>query len=317
MKTVNVMLMVVLAWASSSTHADQGDETPIVIHSDSGQRGGHVNLEALPSRGSTNSLKKRFTIESLDHVRSARVLMFAALRDPTDRDSYAFDQWEWIFFNLNGHQWVVRVEDLPIHRRSLFDVNWDDVHWAAVNVPDIAFLQEGVNELIVWNNNPPTRRKDKLLVAAYDGGGSSVDSFSLVDGQWTNDDLNGDRDGTPRGEWMIRLQLNRASPEEQAQMDALGPARYREAAEAGAPFVWGLTDAMHRVFPDRPYAGPLQNAWTIDAARGEGESCQFVIIPVASDLLMTQVFAGDRPRGGSGSNGPGALPARDRRPRHA
>ena len=50
---------------------------------------------------------------------------------------------------------------------------------------------------------------------------------------------------------------------------------------------------MHRVFPDRPYTGPLQNAWTIDAARGEGESCQFMIIPVASDLLMAQVFAGD------------------------
>ena len=219
--------------------------------------------------------------------------MFAALRDPTDRDSYAFDQWEWIFFNLNGHQWVLRVEDLPMHRRSLFGVNWDDAHWTAVDVPDIAFLQEGVNELIVWNNNPPEKRKNKLLVVAYDDAGHSANSFSFVEKQWAGDDLNGDREGAPRGEWMIRLQLNRASPEEQAQMDTLGPARYREAAEVGAPFVWGLTDAMHRVFPDRPYTGPLQNAWTIDAARGEGESCQFMIIPVASDLLMAQVFAGD------------------------
>ena len=105
----------------------------------------------------------------------------------------------------------MRIEDLPLHRRSLFKVNWEDVHWVAVDVPDVAFLKPGVNELIVWNSNPPTKRKDKLLVVAYDDGGRSADSFSFVGDKWTDDDLNGDREGAPRGEWMIRLQLNRAS----------------------------------------------------------------------------------------------------------
>lgn len=299
MRTVHAAVIILSACFSVGAHTDASTtdakpaDAPLIVGSDNGRRGGHVDLEALPARRSTNSLKKHFTIASLDHIRSAQLQLFAALRDPTDRDSYAFDQWEWIFFNLNGHDWVVRVEDLAMHRRSLFEVNWDDAHWAAVDVPDVAFLREGVNELIVWNNNPPKLRKNKLLVVAYDDGGRAQDSFSFVDGAWSNTDLNGDREGSPRGEWMIRLKLNRAPAEEQARIDSLGPDRYRAAVEAKKEFVWGLTDAMHRIFPDRPYTGPLENEWQIDAARRERESCQLVLVPVAADMLMAQVFAGD------------------------
>ncbi len=55
-------------------------------------------------------------------------------------------------------------------------------------------------------------------------------------------------------------------------------------------FVWGFTDAVHRIFPDQPYIGPLGNQWQLDAARNEYESCQLVLVPVAADLRMAEVF---------------------------
>ena len=58
-------------------------------------------------------------------------------------------------------------------------------------------------------------------------------------------------------------------------------------------FVWGFTDAVHRIFPDQPYTGPLGNDWQLDAARNEYESCQLVLVSVAADLRMAEVFVQD------------------------
>ena len=92
---------------------------------------------------------------------------------------------------------------------------------------------------------------------------------------------------------MIRLKLNRLGDEEQKQIHALDPAHYREAIVQKKEFVWGVTDAVHKIFRDRPYAGPLENEWQIDAARNEYESCQLVLIPVSVDLQMAEVWTGD------------------------
>ena len=286
-------LCLCLTFIHVPASADTPPADPLIIQSDSGARAGHINFEALPSSTGRNTLKKSFHVESLEHVQSAELLLFAALRDLTDQPSFAFATWEWVFFNLNGHQWVRRVEDLPLHRKSLFEVNWDDVHWAAIAVPDPAYLRPGRNELVIWNNNLPENRKDKYLVVAYDDSGNSTASFSKIGDEWSADDLNGDRDGAPRGEWMIRLKLNRLGPARQKIVDALGPARYRQAVEDKKAYVWGLTDAASWVFPDRPYAGPLENQWTIDAARNEYESCQLVLVPVSADLLMTRIITAD------------------------
>jgi len=268
-------------------------DAPVVVQSDSGTYGGAVSLEALPNRSTTNSLRKTFTIKSLEGVKSAQLLLYAALRDPTDRPNFSFAEWEWIFFELNGYRWVRRVEDLPMHRRSLFGVDWDDVTWAAVRIPEISYLQQGVNELIIWNNNPPDKPKDKYLVVAYDDSGQSADSFSWAGDEWVNDDLNGERDGSPVGEWMIRLKLNQYALAQQEQRDAVGASRFQEAQEANKAFVWGFTDALHKVFPNRPYGGAIGNDWEIQAARNEYESCQLVVIPVATDLEMVDVSVGD------------------------
>ena len=104
---------------------DESSASSIIVKSDTGRIGGSVQLEALPSPTDSNRIRKLFTIENadvLEKIRSAEVQMFAALRDPTDRNDFSFDAWEWIFFSLNEHGWVVRVEDMPLHRRSLFDI---------------------------------------------------------------------------------------------------------------------------------------------------------------------------------------------------
>ena len=62
---------------------------------------------------------------------------------------------------------------------------------------------------------------------------------------------------------MIRLKLDRLDNEQIKAADVLGPARLRKAIADKQDFVWGFTDALHRVFPDRPYDGPLGNAWTV------------------------------------------------------
>ena len=243
------------ALASTDRDEHSSSITPVTITTDTGLRGGHVNLEALPSLAATNSLKKRVTVDSLRHVQSAELLLFGALRDPTDQDSFASETWEWIFFSLNGHEWVLQIEDVPMLRKSLFEVNWDDVYWASIKVPDVNYLKQGVNELVIWNNNPPDHRKNKYLVVAYDDSGKWHSSVSMVNGQWSNDDLNGDRDGTPRGECMIRLKLNRLKADQQRIVDSLGSVRYQQAVENNEEYVWGFTDAVHRVFPDRPCRG--------------------------------------------------------------
>lgn len=92
---------------------------------------------------------------------------------------------------------------------------------------------------------------------------------------------------------MIRLKLDRLDNEQIKAADVLGPARLRKAIADKQDFVWGFTDALHRVFPDRPYDGPLGNAWTIDAARNEYESCQLVIVPASVDMKMAEVFVDD------------------------
>lgn len=291
-RLLTVFVCSIHLWAVAPCVGDESADAPVIVKADSGARGGQVNLEALPAPATTNSLKKQLTIASLENVTSAEVLIFGALRDPTDRDSYAFHTWEWIFFKLNGHEWVVRVEDMPMHRRSLFEVDWADVYWASIPIPNVNYLKAGVNELVIWNNNLPEHRKNKYLVVAYDDSGQSAQSFSKVKDQWASDDLNGARDGTPVGEWMIRLKLNRLPAEAQKRFDALGAARYRKAVEGKKQFVWGFTDPMQRVFPDRPYTGPLGNDWQIDAARNEYESCQLVLVPVAMDMRMTEVFVG-------------------------
>ena len=84
--------------------------------------------------------------------------------------------------------------------KILFEVNWDDVYWASIKIPDVSYLKEGVNELVIWNNNPPDHRKNKYLVVAYDNSGSASNSFSLVEEEWSNKDLNGDREDAPQGE---------------------------------------------------------------------------------------------------------------------
>jgi len=270
-------------------------DAPIILQSDTGVVGGAVPLEALPGKTDSNTLKKVFTVKpgTLAEVNSAEIQLFAALRDPTDRNNFSFDVWEWIFFELNGHGWVLRVEDLPLHRRSLFGIDWNDVDWASISIPDVNYLREGQNELVIWNNNTPEKPREKYLVVAYDDSGQSAHSFFLVQDQWVSNDLNGEREGTPVGEWMMRLKLNRYPAEEQKHRDAVGAARFRQAVEEEKDFVWGFTDAVHKIFPDRPYTGPLENEWQIDAARNEYESCQLVLIPVSVDMRMVEVWPGD------------------------
>ena len=84
--------------------AEETQLEPLIVQSDSDHRGGHVNLEALSARGSNNSLRKVLTVKSLEHIQSAQLLIYGALRDPTDQDNFTFDSWEWIFFSLNGHE---------------------------------------------------------------------------------------------------------------------------------------------------------------------------------------------------------------------
>ncbi len=59
-----------------------------MVKSDSGTRGGAVSLDALPNRSTTNSLGKTFTTESPDGVKSAQLLLYAALRDATTADDF-------------------------------------------------------------------------------------------------------------------------------------------------------------------------------------------------------------------------------------
>ncbi len=56
-----------LCWLAAQyagpVQAATNNDVPIVVQSDSGTRGGAVSLEALPNRGTTNSLKKTFTVD--------------------------------------------------------------------------------------------------------------------------------------------------------------------------------------------------------------------------------------------------------------
>ena len=158
------------------------------------------------------------------------------------------------------------------------------------------YLRKGVNELTLWTQNPSEYGEagcDKYLVMAFDNAAQSVNSFGRIDDAWTHRDLNGDREGEPRGEWMIRIKLNQHSERQRKIIDSLGPARYRKAVQDKAEFVWGFTDALYRVFPGRPYTEPHGNTWTIEAARNEYESCQLAIVPVSVDIEMAEVFVGD------------------------
>ena len=270
--------------SSKVEHNDQS----VIVGYDSGRHGDEVPLQASSGPGSSNYLRKHLTIDSLDHLTSAELQIFGALRAP-DGD-FTWDRWKWIWFSLIGHQWVRRVEDVPL-ARTRGNVEWEQVEWASVKIPNNRYLNVGLNELTIWTTNPPEYGPAglrKFLVVAVDDSGQSSNSFSRVGDEWTNMDLNGDRDGTPCGEWM-----NRLDDEQRRAMDALGPARLRKMIEQEADFAWSFTDAMHRVFPDRPYTGPLDNTWTIDAARNEYESCQFVISPISTDLKMLKIFIND------------------------
>ncbi|MAV36718.1 MAG: hypothetical protein CMJ59_14825, partial [Planctomycetaceae bacterium] len=259
-----------------------------IVRFDSGVLGGEVPLQAGPSLTSTNYLMKRFAIESLQDLQSAELQIFAALRAPDG--NFSWDRWKWIWFSLNGHQWVKRVEDVPLARTR------GDVDWATMTIPNMHYLRKGVNGLTLWTQNPPEygeAGRDKYLVMAFDNAAQSVNSFGRIDDAWTHRDLNGDREGEPRGEWMIRIKLNQHSERQRKIIDSLGPARYRKEVQDKAEFVWGFTDALHRVFPGQPYTEPLGTTWTIDVARNEYESCQLAIVPVSVDIEMAEVFAGD------------------------
>ena len=275
-----------------SQATDRADQS-VIVGFDSGRRGGQVTLHAKPYPNKAVRIRKTITLDSIDHLRSAELQIFGALRAPNGE--FTWDRWKWIWFSLNGHQWVRRVEDVPLHR-TRGEVDWDKVKWATVKIPNVHFLKKGVNELITWTTNPAKygeAGRKKFLVVAVDDSDRPGHSFSLKEDKWTNEDLNGDRDGSPRGEWMIRFRLNRPSERQIQAADALGPARLRKAIKDKQDFVWGFTDALHRVFPDRPYAGPIGNAWTLDAARNEYESCQLIVTPIAVDMAMAEVHVGD------------------------
>ena len=258
-----------------------GNDVSKVVSSDTGQLGGQVELEPLPQSRGTNSLMKHLSIAGLDDVTSARLLIHGALRDTSEES----DVYEWVFFNLNGYGWVLRTRDLPLPRVRGADVKAGELGWATVRVPNVNYLRDGVNELVIWNRKKKDPERGKYLVIAYDDSDRRGHSFCRTNDQWTNRDLNGDRDGTPTGEWMIRMKLDR-----EAERPAVGPATQIEEDDE---FSWGFTHTASRVFPDRPYHGALENEWTLDAARNEYESCQFVLVPQTVDMLMTEVFAGD------------------------
>lgn len=146
--------------------------------------------------------------------------------------------------------------------------------WASVKISNVRFLRKnvrflrkGVNEVTVWTQNPPEygeAGRDKYLVVMVDYSGPSEHSFNRIGNEWRNVDLNGERKGALRGEWVIRIALHRHNAQQRKAITALGPARYRKAVVDKEDFVWGFTDALHRVFPDRPYTGNLGNAWTLD-----------------------------------------------------
>jgi len=71
----------------------------------------------------------------------------------------------------------------------------------------------------------------------------------------------------------------------------VGAIAQTRAPEGSKSLAWGLTDAVHRIFPDEPYAGPMGNEWQIDAARNEYESCQLVLIAGSEDVRMAEVRA--------------------------
>ena len=275
-----------------SQATDRADQS-VIVGFDSGRRGGEVTLHAKPYPNKATRILKTITLDSVDHLRSAELQIFGALRAPNGE--FTWDRWKWIWFSLNGHQWVRRVEDVSLHR-TRGEVDWAKVKCATVKIPNVHFLKKGVNELVIWTTNPAKygeAGRKKFLVVAVDDSNRPGQSFSLQGDKWTNEDLNGDRDGSPRGEWMVRFRLTRPSDRQIQAADALGPARLRQAISDKQEFVWGFTDALHRVFPDQPYAGPLGNTWTIDAARNEYESCQLVVIPATVDMKMAEVFVGN------------------------
>ncbi|HAA70218.1 MAG TPA: hypothetical protein DCE55_13860 [Planctomycetaceae bacterium] len=299
--------------AADVKRAERGPRPGELVRHDSGRRGAEVTWPVRPWPNQTHRLRKDFLVESTKDVQSAELHILGALRAPDGH--FSWDRWKWLWFSLNGHQWVRRVEEVPL-LRTRGVVNWKKAPWAVVRVPNARFINDGVNELTIWTTNPlkyGEAGKKKFLVVAVDDGNRPGRSYSLVDGKWSNQDLNGDAEGSPSGEWMIRLKLNCLDSDQAAVADALGPARLRQAIADKQEFAWGFTDALHRIFPDRPYTGPIGNTWTLDAARNEYESCQLVVAPIAVDMTMAEVATGDFVQEPPKSAGDSKPPARIRR----
>ena len=95
--------------------------------------------------------------------------------------------------------------------------------------------------MTVWTQNPPEygeAGRDKYLVVMVDYSGPSEHSFNRICNEWRNVDLNGERKGALRGEWVIRIALHRHNAQQRKAITALGPARYRKAVVDKEDFVW-------------------------------------------------------------------------------
>ena len=151
-----------------SQATDRADQS-VIVGFDSGRRGGQVTLHAKPYPNKATRILKTITLDSVDHLRSAELQIFGALRAPNGE--FTWDRWKWIWFSLNGHQWVRRVEDVSLHR-TRGEVDWAKVKWATVKIPNVHFLKKGVNELVIWTTNPAkygeAGRKKFLVVAVAD-----------------------------------------------------------------------------------------------------------------------------------------------------
>ena len=163
---------------STKVYKDESGE--IVVSTDTGIRKSVLRLPALSQQTKENTITKEFYISNLDNeIEKIKVLLFATLTD-LKGGGISFKNWEWIFFDLNGHQWVVKPEDLPLVQNKGKWADWSSSYWSSIEVPfPGGILKKGINTLTIWNNNLPANPKDYYLETGTDECNSPMVRLSL------------------------------------------------------------------------------------------------------------------------------------------
>ncbi len=300
------VILAALLLASSTAMTDSADTAggktgPAgrVLASDDGTREACYALQALPAPTGKNTIRKKFHIDSLAGVRSARIKLYAVLTDFTTKSEFDFEHWEWIFFTLNGHDWVVRPMDLPLARNGACWSNWSNARWGSVAVPDVRWLREGENELVLWCNNLDTKPHNKYLEIGIDTDATTQNSEAKYKDGWSATHLRGET-GTPEkrhtyplpqsggeevtGEYMIRLELLSVPPEVAKRQSLVTDDDLKQAIANGASWLVGLAESTEKICPQKPFDAHHPTDWTIDLAGGEYESMQLVLWALTKPL---------------------------------